>query len=80
MGPCGTQQVLVGDEDIYLTKSFYATFQCVGHFKICGFDAKKKGKLGISGNFYGLEGTTGEYFCKNLGISQKAHIYGQLCI
>jgi len=52
----------------------------VGHFKICGFDAKKKGKLGISGNFYGLEGTTGEYFCKNLGISQKAHIYGQLCI
>lgn len=56
------------------------------HFSVWGISKyvvlmqKKKGKLGISGNFYGLEGTTGEYFCKNLGISQKAHIYGQLCI
>ena len=41
---------------------------------------QKKGKLGISGNFYGLEGTTGQSFCKNLGISQKIHIYGQLSI
>ena len=55
------------------------------HFRVGGISKyvvllQKKGKLGISGNFHGLEGTTGQYFCKNLGISQKAHIYRQLSI